>query len=40
MSPAFVPEINGGMLEIYIEDAEGDARTLHMALNCAQEESL
>lgn len=38
---AFRPElVDGTLLKIYIEDAEGRARTLHMALNCAQEGSL
>lgn len=37
---AFRPELAGGMLKIYVEDAEGRARTLHMALNCVQEGAL
>lgn len=37
---AFRPELDGSMLKLYIEDAEGRVRTLHMALTCAGEESL
>jgi len=37
---AFRPVLSDGLLEIYVEDAGGQARTLHMALNCAGEETL
>ena len=37
---AFRPEMEGKLLKLHIEDAEGHARTLHMALTCAGEEGL
>lgn len=36
----FQPELENGMLKIYIEDAQGRGRMLHMALNCVQEDAL
>lgn len=37
---AFHPELEDDMLKIYVEDAQGRSRTLHMALNCAREGTL
>lgn len=37
---AFRPEIEGDMLKLHLGDAEGQTRTLHMALTCAGEEVL
>ena len=37
---AFRPEMDGSLLKLHIEDAQGRARTLHMALTCAGEEGL
>jgi len=37
---AFRPEIDGRELRLYVEDAQGEARTIRMALTCMREDNL